>query len=415
MEERIASGNAGVVYRAYDSQRGCDVAIKVSAPRATQNIESEQRYRKLFANEARLAGMLGHPNILQVYEAHLNGPRQYLVMEYIPGGSTLEIYCRPDQLQAPARVAELITKCAQALDFAHHQGVIHKDIKPANILLTPDDNIKIADFSLAYVAKPDLSQTEPGGFMGSPRYMSPEQFHEDRITHLTDIYSLGVVLYEMLTGRHPFETDTLSRLVYKVLNDDQPSLATVRPELPTSLQAIVKRAMHKNPARRYQTAVEMAEALAAAFAQPQSTLHEPEPEDQYASLSQLEFFHDFREVEVREIMRAARWPEYQPGDAIPLDAKDSDAFYVLIEGEATQESGGQSSRVFHAGECFGEFACPTAEVRHSTKISAQSPVLALRIDSDGFQQLSAACQQEVYRVLLRSLAETAAKSVSPKM
>lgn len=408
--EQIASGNAGIVYRSYDNERQCDVAIKLAAPRNTQNIETLEHYRKLFAREARVAGMLQHPNILQVYEAHLDGAQQYLVMEYIAGRQTLADHCQPDKLLPVSQVIELVAHCADALDYAHSHGVIHKDVKPANILLTESGGVKLADFSLAHIEKPDLAQTAPSGFMGSPRYMSPEQFHEDQISHQTDIYSLGVVLYELLTGRHPFETDILSRLVYRVLNDDPPALQSVRADLPPSLQTVITRALQKTLKRRFQTAREMVLALTGAALPAEADSQDQVLASRHAQLSELTFFRDFGVAAIWEVLRTAHWQTYVQGEHIPLDAKDSDAFYLLVTGEVELAREDRPSRRLVTGACFGEFACATPEARQALHINTQTPAEVLRLDSDSFQHLSAECRQSIDRALLRTLVDMGTQS-----
>ena len=156
-------------------------------------------------------------------------------MELVEGGHTLKPYCKPDNLLPYEQVVEIIFKCAKALDYAHRVGVIHRDIKPTNILLTKDMDVKFCDFSIAHLMTEEAESTMPTGFVGSPRYMSPEQVQEDMITNQTDLFSLGIVMYELLTGKHPYAADGFSRLIYKIINEQPPALRNYRKDIPEIL------------------------------------------------------------------------------------------------------------------------------------------------------------------------------------
>ncbi len=169
------------------------MAVKVAISDSLKDSDSGQRYRKMFFNEAHTAGMLKHPNIIGILDAGVDQDECYIVMELVEGGNTLKTHCKPENLLPVEQVVEIIFKCAKALDYAHRQGVIHRDIKPTNILLTRDFDIKIGDFSIAHIIGSDTTHTMPMGFVGSPRYMSPEQVQEDAISNQTDLFSLGIV------------------------------------------------------------------------------------------------------------------------------------------------------------------------------------------------------------------------------
>ena len=175
IKEQIGRGCMGIVYKGYDPFSDHDVAVKVALSESLQDTESGDRYRKMFFNEAHTAGTLKHPNIVGILDAGVDDGHCYIVMELIEGADTLKSYCNSKNLLPYELVIEIIFKCAKALDYAHRNGVIHRDIKPTNILLTEDREVKIADFSIAHMADADTAVTMPMGFAGSPRYMSPEQ------------------------------------------------------------------------------------------------------------------------------------------------------------------------------------------------------------------------------------------------
>ena len=210
--EEIARGGMGIVFLGYDSFVDREVAIKVQHNDSVVGGDRAARNRKLFFNEAHTAGRLHHPNILSIYDAGVEGDICYIVMELIPEGNTLKPFCKPESLLPLDKVIELVFRCAKALDYAHRNGVVHRDIKPGNILVTPDMDVKVGDFSIALFTESDMSVTQPLGVMGSPLYMSPEQINDREVDSRTDLFSLGVLLYELLTGRHPFAAEKISIL-----------------------------------------------------------------------------------------------------------------------------------------------------------------------------------------------------------
>ena len=215
-------GTMGIVYLAHDPDRDREVVLKVSISKVLRNKSSGERYWEMFFNEAKAARQLQHPNIVNIYDAGAEGDKGYIVMEYVKGGKTLQPYCKSENLLPIEKVAEISFKCARALDYAHSHGVIHRDIKATNILLSEDMDVRIADFSIAHLAGGDGDNSKPTGFMGSPAYMSPEQARQDVITSQTDLFSLGVVMYEMLTGKKPFAGKSLSELFSNIINLDAP-------------------------------------------------------------------------------------------------------------------------------------------------------------------------------------------------
>lgn len=192
--EEINRGSMGVVYLGHDPYVNRAVALKVAFLDELNDPDSGERYRKMFFNEAHTTELLTHPNVINIYDAGVDGDNCYIVMEYIEGSKTLKEYCSSDNLLPINKVVEVIFKCAKALDYAHRQGVVHRDIKSSNILVTLDQDVKIGDFSIAHIYNADSTTTQMGGMMDSPRYMSPEQLREEHVTTQTDLYSLGIVM-----------------------------------------------------------------------------------------------------------------------------------------------------------------------------------------------------------------------------
>ncbi len=203
----VGRGSTGVVYLSHDPYYGRDVAIKVYNIEASGDDERARISRKMFLSEAHMVGMLQHPHILPIYDAGEENGHCYIVTEHVHGARTLAAYCRPDNLLRVDDVVEIMFKCVKALHYAHSRGVIHRDIKPSNIMLTQDSDVRIIDFGIALVADSDISRIE--GIAGSPSYMSPEQVQSLELTGRSDIYSLGAVMYELLTGNRPFRAGNL--------------------------------------------------------------------------------------------------------------------------------------------------------------------------------------------------------------
>jgi serine/threonine protein kinase len=408
---QVGRGSMGVVYRAHDPFEDRDVAVKVALADSLGDRESGARYRKMFFNEAHTAGMLRHPNILTILDAGAEGNDCYIVMELVEGGETLKNYCRPDNLLDIRQAVEIIFKCAKALDYAHRQGVIHRDIKPTNILITPDMDVKIGDFSIAHLVKADTTQTMPMGFVGSPRYMSPEQVQEDTITNQTDLFSLGIVMYEMLTGKHPFMADSFSRLIHKIINERPPMMRSYRAEIPDILEKIVHHALQKQPEKRYRMGLNMAADLSLAFDFLEKPELEIDAEERFNSVKPLSFFQEFNDAEVWEIVRACGWQDFEPGAEIITEGEVDDSFFIIISGSVEVRKGGQTVGLLGAGDCFGEMGYLSKTERSAT-IVAQEAVRLMKINSTLIDQVSVDCQLHFSRVFLRTLVKRLAATTA---
>ncbi len=402
VKTELDRGSMGIVYLGHDPFIDRPVAIKVALADSLKDEESGEQYRKMFFNEAHTAGKLTHPNIINIFDAGVDGETCYIVMEYVTGGRTLKPYCTPENLLPVEKVVEIIFKCAKALDYAHRQGVIHRDIKPTNILFTEDEDVKIGDFSIAHIAKMDSTETMPMGMVGSPRYMSPEQICEDYVTNQTDIFSLGIIMYELLTGKHPFTSDNFSRLVNRIMNDVPTPLNELRGDLPDYLNDIVMKALAKDRKDRYAMGLELASDLSKSFSNLEQPQEDISAQEKFNAVKELDFFQGFPDAELWEIVRASTWQAYNDGNEIIIEGDLDDSFYIIVSAAVTVRKGQMNLRTLHQGDCFGEMGY-LAKTKRTATIVAEGHTSLLKINSTVISQVSLNCQVRFLKVFLRTL------------
>ncbi|MEE9267337.1 MAG: protein kinase [Gammaproteobacteria bacterium] len=400
----IGDGNMGTVYLARDPFSLQDVAIKIATPKPADDDRIARRRRKLFYIEAKAAGMLRHPNIVATIDAGIEDDRRYLVMEYVQGASTLDRFCRPDNLLPIEHVVGTMLKCAIAFDFAHSQGVVHRDIKPKNIMLTQDNEVKICDFGLALITNADINDTQVMGRLGSPRYMSPEQVSEEMVTNQSDIFSLGVVTYELLTGVSPFKADNISAIARRITREPHKPLTEFRDDIPPALVHIVDRTLKKHPAGRYQTAMDLAGDLSLVHDEIRHTASQLSGTRQYERVSRLSFFEEFEESEILETVKSGEWEEYQAGTEIIIEGEFDKSFYLLISGKVSVRRADVEVDVLRPGATFGELGFIVNQARTAT-IVAQDKVTVLKVRSSLIERTSVNCQLRYQKAFLKNLAE----------
>lgn len=400
VQDVAGRGNMGTVYLGYDPFADRNVAIKVSSGLEHLDEKACRVAKKLFFNEAHMAGVLEHPNILKILDAGEENGEPYIVMEYVDGGGTLQPYCSPADLLPVPRVAEIIARCARALDYAHCRGVIHRDIKPTNIMRAADGDVKVGDFGIAQRALADTTHVQ--GILGSPRYMSPEQIKEDSINGQTDLYSLGVVLFELLTGRVPFPAATLGRLIHQVVNEPAPSVLDLRPDLPAGLDAVVRCALAKDRRQRYRSGSEMASDLAAMFAGISDRQDSLDEHHKFVAIRSLGFFNGFSDLEVWETLRAGTWESFEAGQTIVGEGNIDFSFYILVSGEVNVARGGKVITTFGSGDCFGEMGY-VSRIQRMATIRAARDVCLLRINEAQMEHASESCQLRFHKKFLRTL------------
>ncbi len=246
IQQLLGKGATGTVYLARDTFSGREVALKVIEVEVFRNPEFGKMHRAQFLNEASLAGKLKHPHIVTIYDAVVQEDSGHIAMELLTGGD-LSRHVTPETLLPIADVLQIGFKCCGALDYAFREGIVHRDIKPANLMIAQGTEVKIADFGAALLRQAQTSQTAA---MGSPYYMSPEQIEGRTLTLHSDMYSLGVSLYELLTGSRPFDGKTMEELIGRILRDEPAPPSSVRADLPKDIDRIILQAIGKRPEHR---------------------------------------------------------------------------------------------------------------------------------------------------------------------
>jgi serine/threonine-protein kinase len=261
VEKELGKGAMGVVYLGRDPKINRVVAIKTMA--LSQEFEEDELkdVKERFFREAETAGRLNHPNIVTIFDAGEEHDLAYIAMEFLKG-KDLVPYTKPGNLMPIAKVMDIVARVADALSYAHQNSVVHRDIKPANIMYEPEsDAVKVTDFGIARIT--DSSKTKTGMVLGTPSYMSPEQLAGKKIDGRSDLFSLGVMLFQMVSGKLPFEGDSMAQLMFKIANESHPHIREFNPQVPECLAAIIDKALTKDNAQRYQTGAEMAADLRA--------------------------------------------------------------------------------------------------------------------------------------------------------
>lgn len=393
-------GAMGTVYLAHDPFIDRKVAVKLCSIVDTDEAAA-QIARRMFFNEAQAAGSLDNSNILRIYDAGDSDGQPYIVMEYVEGGATLQPHCGAEKLLPVERVLQIMRQCAEALDYAHRRGVTHRDIKPSNIMLTREGVPKIADFGIAHRVNADATQLV--GSYGSPRYMSPEQAQEKALSQHTDLYSLGVTMYELLCGHPPHSAKSLPRLIYAITHEEAQPLREHRPELSQEIEAVVARAMAKDITQRYQSGAEMAAALAALLSEPEPPAELSE-EQKFDVVRKLTFFNDFSDSELEEVLSVAAWTDFEANAEIINEGTSEQAFYVIVSGDVRVEVGEKQVAQLSKGECFGEIGY-LSDSKRIASVAAVGAVAVLKIESILVEWASIPCQMRFNKVFQRTILE----------
>jgi serine/threonine protein kinase len=401
VQKMLGKGATGTVYLARDTFSGKEVALKTIEPEVFRDPEFGTAFRGQFLNEASLAGKLKHPYIASILDAVVGEDSGYIAMELVTGGD-LTPYTRPDNLLPVADVLQIGFKVCGALDYAFREGVVHRDIKPANLMLSRGSDVKITDFGAAYLRKSHAVQT---ALMGSPYYMSPEQIAGAELTFHSDMYSLGAVLYELLTGQRPLRAENLESLLRKITELEPLPPSEVRAGLPHELDVVILRALKKRPEARYPSWAEFAQALAKIVGRVLPPNAIPDT-DKYMTLKRVDMLSDLADAEIWELVNAGKWSRVEKGRVILRENDKGRSFFFLAEGEVKVTKGGRLLNVINHSECFGEMAYIWGGElpRHAT-VESMTPLLLCEFVPEKLNAMSGGAQLQLTRALVRNLAD----------
>jgi len=401
VQKMLGKGATGTVYLAKDTFTGKEVALKTIEPEVFRDPEFGTVYRSQFLNEASLAGKLRHPHIVSILDAVVGEDSGHIAMELVTGGD-LSKHAQPGTLLPVPDVLQIGFKCCGALEYAAREGIVHRDIKPANIMIAGGTEVKIADFGAAVLKKTGVVQTAA---LGSPYYMSPEHIEGRALTFHSDMYSLGVVLYELLTGKRPFAGANLEELIAKILKHEPLPPSELRPELPKALDAVVLRAMKKNPAQRYATWPEFALELSKAgeLVLPPGAIPDSE---KYVTLKSVPMLSSLGDSELWELARAGRWRRVPKGKAVVQEDESGKSFFFLAKGEAKVTKKKKLLNMVSGGEYFGEMAyIGGGEQRRHATVEAMTELLLAEFDAASLERMSLGAQLQLTRALVRNVTD----------
>lgn len=397
MRQELGEGAMGTVHLAYDTFFQRDVAIKRIRSKLFDDPEHGSLHRKMWLNEARLVGKLKHPFIVEVFEAGNAEDFEYLVMEYV-AGTTLNQFTPFDKLLPLDRLIDILYKVCNALDFANKTGVLHRDIKPANVLLGENNTVKLSDFGAAFYMGSQFTQVFD---VGTLAFMPPEHFRQRQPTLQSDIYAVGVMAYQLLTGALPFSSRSHEGLIYQKLNEDAVPLERRRQDIPQALRFAVHRAMHRDIEVRYDSWKAFCDDLAAALP------HVERPEEakfdcaSFDSLRNLAFFADFTDTEVWETVGLCHWQERNTGDSIVKEGGVGSSLFIITRGEAAITKKGVELNSLGVGDCFGEMAfLDEAQHLRSATVTATSAMSVIEIDGEALRQASTNLQTRFFRAFM---------------
>lgn len=410
--KEVGRGATAIVYLAESDDRPEPVAVK--HVRFDDKVKDEAKWNrrlvKLLRAEQVVSSRLNHPNIIRIHDASIEPTQAYVVMEYFPGGS-LERYCSFDKLLPIHRTIGIVFKCCMALDHAYRQGIVHRDIKPANILVDDEDNVKITDFGLALNInkKLDTDSTFIMG-VGSPAYMSPEQIKGYPLNQKTDLYSLGVLLFHLLTGRLPFRASNPAQLVYKIINADPPSVSQLNPDVPEQMDAVIRKALEKDLYSRYRNGAEFAKDLAAVRYQILDEDQAPLDQARFARLRKLAFFTEFEDIDLWEVMRICAWLKVGPQVALMREGDNDQRFGIVLEGKVELSIEGRRVMQLGPGEVFGVQAwLDQLERRHMMTVVSVGELSYLEVNPAALalasEEVLERFRREISTVVVRRLAQ----------
>lgn len=411
---RLGEGATSEVFLCRDEFFQRNVALKRVRSAALLDAVDGPVYARFFAAEAALVGRLQHPNVVQIFDAVADPVAPYLVMEYVPG-TTLKSFCRSDQLLPLELIVEIGFKLAMALGYVFREGLIHRDVKPANILAITNEqgqvtDVKISDFGSVLNLTAEATQIHQ---VGSLAYMSPEQLDGEVLDCRADIYSLGAVLYHLIAGRPPFEAGSQAVLMNQIYNQEPAALRGLRAGVNQAVDEVIHKALAKRPQDRYPNWDAFAQALSDLIASrkvPRGQLQGVLDSERFNLLRTLDFFTSFGDVELWEVVHRAKWQRFNFGHALYRRGEEGRSFHIMAQGSVEVFRDGKRVALLGAGTSVGEMAylAPSPELRrHSTDVIVSEPATTISFTPESMGQLSPNTRhlfdEAFIRVLVRRL------------
>lgn len=397
---QIGEGATGKVYLAHDTFSHREVAVKVIDQTTLADPEFNEECREQFITEVSLAGELAHPHIVAILEASISDDSGYVAMEYVSGGNLVR-YTSPDSLLPISNVLQIIFKCCGALDYAFRKGIIHRDIKPENLMLVSGNEVKIADFGSSVFYKSQVTQKV---VVGTPSYMSLEQISGHRLTHVSDMYSLGVVAYQLLTGVLPFRAKNIIELFDVIANNEPVLPSRHRSDITAELDKIILRMIAKTPEERYSTWAEL--ALDIAQIGRFSTFQQPVPDsEKFTMLRGRGELSDFPDPELWEIIRTSKWSKIPAHTIVLREDEPGQSMYILASGSLKVTKNGRLLNVIKPGEHFGEMAYIHRGTKRQATLEALSDSIIAEFSFEVLESLSHGCQLRLSKILLHSMTD----------
>jgi serine/threonine protein kinase len=400
----LGKGASGTVYLALDTFSGNDVALKVLDKSVVAAPEFEATRTAQFLNEASLAGKLQHPHIAAILEASVNRDSGYIALEYVPGGD-LSQYVQPGKLLTPEQAIQVAFKSCGALDYAFRQGIVHRDIKPANIMVVSGTNIKVADFGAAFLNSNPANDAAPLEAVGSPYYMSPEQVRSEELGVHSDMFALGVVLYELFTGKRPFLGQTLEELFGRILNDPPAAPSSLRPEISKEVDRILLQMLGKTPAERYPSWAELALDIAKIG---RLSVYQQEIPDsvRFSTLRKVSLLERLNDAEIWELVHAGRWSRLPSQSSVVKEGEPGTSLFFIGAGQVKVTRQTKLLSVLSAGECFGEMAyIKGGALPRQASVETMTEAILAEFDPAALQKTSMNCQLQLTTSLLHSMVD----------
>lgn len=388
-------------YVGRDTSTGGPVMVKMYHRDPDEGTRFRRYHRRELENQKEVSDKLDHPGILRVLEIAAPDEPDYIVTEHVDGLLPLtQLIAMRDQLELP-RALKIACAIATVVDHAHRHNVVHCDLQPRNILVAPDDSIKLTGFALATQLDAD-EQTRLQSF-SSALYVAPEQLLQGEITPQTDLFSLGVVICELLTGVHPFMSNVVPTISHKIVSKAHTPMSHVRAEIPAVLDRIIDRALKKHPAGRYRSTMDLSGDLGLVLDELRPPPEQVPDEVRLRQLQGVEFFAEFTSVEMLEILKVSLWITFEPGEVVVQEGDKGSSFFIVVEGKAQVRKGEVLIDTLTLGTCFGEIGFVTQD-RRSATVVADTELMVMEVRASLIRRIPVTAQLRFQSAFLEIMA-----------